>query len=235
MKASDKVKIIVAVISAIAIILAAFINIFPDLLKPDKNTVTPSVTEGSQPLARITNLVDGDTVAQLITLMGQYRPDLKDDIWIFVQDPSTRYYAQSMDTNQGSSTPKINGNWEIRIGVGVAESSGVFNLVLTTATTDASKFIADALKNKDFGGFASLPPGVTEIQRLKVVRGRDSGSDSAAAGCKTGRPDHSRANWRRGESRIRRNHFWQRVRSRRWDVCMGTGFHVLRALVSTVV
>jgi hypothetical protein len=59
--------------------------------------------------------------------------------------------------------------------VGVADSGGEFELVLTLANREADQFIIASLENgcqasTGFAGMAALPPGVTEIERLKVTR-----------------------------------------------------------------
>jgi hypothetical protein len=137
-------------------------------------TDTPTLTPTPEPAPRISNYVNGDTVTQIISLMGEYRVDVHQPLWVFVHDPNTLYYAISMDPCNGQSTPKYNGKWEIRTGVGSPTSSGIFELVLTIADSNADQFIADTLKQncKDnkYPGFAALPPNVTEVQRIKVIR-----------------------------------------------------------------
>jgi hypothetical protein len=137
------------------------------------NTSIPTSTPA--PVARITNYVNGDSVTQFISLMGDYRADLAGDLWVFVQD-SGRYYPQSMNPCQGEGTPKNDGKWEIRTGIGVTNSLGDFYLVLTVTNMQASESISETLGNAchtgDFAraSFSELPPGATEVQRIKVTR-----------------------------------------------------------------
>lgn len=133
-----------------------------------------TMTDTPAPLASITNFTDNDYVPRFISLMGEYRPELTENIWIFVQDPNKLYYPQSMNPCIGESTPKVNGDWEIHIGVGVDNSSGVFNLVLASADPQADHFIASSLVNGcssgNFPSYPELPSGVTEHQRIAVNR-----------------------------------------------------------------
>ena len=132
----------------------------------------PSLTPG--PMARITNYSDGDIIQQYITLMGEYNSELKEPIWIFVQDPNKLYFPQSMNLEIGQGTPMKDGKWEIRMGVGVAASNDDFVILLTQANEKANQFIAASLingyKSNNFPNFAELPPGVTEIERLNLTR-----------------------------------------------------------------
>jgi hypothetical protein len=125
-------------------------------------------------LARITNLLEGDSVSHLMTIMGEYRPDLADPLWLFVQDPNTLYYPISTDPCKGLDTPRRNRKWELRTGIGGVASTGRFNLVLTIANAEAHQFIVGTLlngcKTGNYPGFAVLPPGTTELQRISVNR-----------------------------------------------------------------
>ena len=114
-------------------------------------------------------------MAQYITVQGEYRADVSDTLWLFVLAPNKLYYPVSMAPCQGQSIPKKDGQWEIRTGVGVADSGGEFELVLTSANQEADQFIIASLENgcqasTGFAGMAALPPGVTELERLKVNR-----------------------------------------------------------------
>jgi hypothetical protein len=127
----------------------------------------------------ISNVEDGDRVPQILTLMGTCPPDLKEDIWIFVISPNGLYYPQSPDAcNISWRTPNVNGRWETRVGFGQPEEVGAyFGLVLTVADREASENISDSLKewcdSGVYTGWKRLPPGVTEVQRITVVRNPD--------------------------------------------------------------
>jgi type II secretory pathway pseudopilin PulG len=81
-------------------------------------TVTPTPSPLPGPAARITNLVDGDTVAQYITVQGEYRPDVSDTLWLFVLAPNKLYYPVSMAPCQGQSIPKRMGSGKFAPGWG---------------------------------------------------------------------------------------------------------------------
>ncbi len=138
------------------------------------DTSIPTQTAPPAPLARITNFTVNDYVPRFISLMGDYQEPLNGRLWVFVQDPNKLYYPQSMSPCTGESTPTVSGKWEIRIGVGLDLSSGVFNLVLTVADDEAHAFVVSSLASGcstgNFLGFPQLPPGVTEIQRIAVNR-----------------------------------------------------------------
>jgi hypothetical protein len=149
-----------------------------DTLPPvptDTPAPTPEPTKTpSGPPARITSLEEGASVPQFISIQGEVNPQATGNLWLFVQDPNQLYYPSSMNPCWGEGTPALNGKWEIHIGVGVEQSTGEFNLVLGLADQQANQFIISSLENGCktgiFPGFAELPPGVREIQRLKVQR-----------------------------------------------------------------
>jgi hypothetical protein len=119
-------------------------------------------------------LKNHDFVAHLITLMGTYQPGLTGNIWIFLHDPNTLYYPMSMNPCEGEATPKQDGRWEIRMGIGVEASEGDFEILLTIADAQTNQFIAETLvkqcENQKFDGFPVLPPGLTVVEQLKVTR-----------------------------------------------------------------
>jgi hypothetical protein len=136
---------------------------------------TPTLTETPGPLASITSLRTGDNITEFVDLIGSYSAEAADKpIWIFVQEPAGLYWTQSMDPCKGAGTPKINGKWEIFMGVGVAGSEGPFNIVLTVADETADNYLVatliDQCKNNRFVGLPALPSGLREIQRIKVFR-----------------------------------------------------------------
>jgi len=155
---------------------------FPTIAPTPTQTLTAAPSPEAPPipsptpisLAHIVNYADGDVVPQFITLMGEYNVDLKDPLWIFVQDPNKLYFPQSMNLEIGQGTPMKDGKWEIRMGVGVAASNDDFGILLTQANEKANQFISASLingyKSNNFPNFAELPPGVTEIERLNVTR-----------------------------------------------------------------
>lgn len=122
-----------------------------------------------------TNVSDGDKVAQTITLIGEYPVDLIDDVWVFVVPPDGLYYPQSMNACEGQRTPKVNGKWEMRIGLGGPDNDGeFFQIVLTVADAQASQFVVNTLQEwcqaGKYPGWRNLPQGVTEKRRITVIR-----------------------------------------------------------------
>jgi len=125
--------------------------------------------------ASITNIAGGDSVAQTITVLGQYALEPTEDIWLFVLPPNHRYYPQSMNACAQEPTPKVNGRWEMRATVGVSESVGqTFQLITTVATPQASRMISETLRAwcevDDYPGFEQLPQGVTPTHSIAVTR-----------------------------------------------------------------
>ncbi|GEM_PF-5201518 len=130
------------------------------------------------------NVKDGDKVAQIITLVGDYPADFKDDLWVFVADQGGALHAQILDACQGKGRlVKREGKWEMRIGVGVPTDAGrPFQIMLASAGDQASQSIVDDLKQRceedklhgsGYPGFTRMPLGVSEIRRVNVVRTSD--------------------------------------------------------------
>jgi hypothetical protein len=154
----------------------------PTLTRPTSQPIptltaspTRSATATPTALAWITTPAANSTAAQYTMVMGGYRADLSEDIWIVVQGIDGKYYPQSMDACRGDPTPKKNGRWELRITLGSPGDAGQrFGLLLTTANAEASRFMADEMKGwcqtDSFPGLSNLPPGVQEIQRLSLTR-----------------------------------------------------------------
>ncbi|MDR3574325.1 MAG: hypothetical protein P4L50_10705 [Anaerolineaceae bacterium] len=141
------------------------------------NTPSPSPTTTATPgpLASITSLKNGDSITEFVDLLGGYSAEAADKpVWIFVQEQVGTYWIQSMDPCKGSGTSKVNGKWEIFMGVGVASSEGPFDIVLTVADEAANNYLAETLinqcKTNKYTGLPALPSGVSEIQRIKVYR-----------------------------------------------------------------
>jgi len=142
----------------------------PPPIVPPTRTATPT-----GPSARITNLADGATVTQIVNLVGEYRADPTDKVWIFVLPTNNLYYQQSRDPCNGTGTPQQDGRWEMQVGVGIANDIGQpFEIVVGVANAAADKYIVDTLKAwcraNNYPGFPQLPPGVTETQRIQVTR-----------------------------------------------------------------
>jgi hypothetical protein len=120
----------------------------------------------------------GDKVAQSITLTGTYPVTLTDDLWVFVVPPGGRYYPQSLNACNRERTPKVNGKWEMRVGLGGPDNiAQPFRIVLTAANQQASQLIIDTLsawcQAGNYPGFEELPPGITPIEAITVIRTAD--------------------------------------------------------------
>lgn len=121
------------------------------------------------------NVKSGDRVAQTTTLIGTYPPSVVDDLWIFVVAPNGQYYPQSFDACNQARTPKLQGQWEMRVSFGGDEDIGQpFRIILTTAIGSASQVILNTLKEwcltDTFPGFAQLPAGIIIHEQLTVTR-----------------------------------------------------------------
>ena len=105
-KVNLSTPVIVAIVSMIGALLTAVITTLPQIIKTYNenrqlhatetaaaslslaNTPAPPAapltantpTDSPVPLARITNLLEGDSVSHLMTIMGEYRPDLADPL-----------------------------------------------------------------------------------------------------------------------------------------------------------
>lgn len=123
------------------------------------------------------NVKNGDTVAQSSSLIGEYAPEVTDDIWVFVGYGSV-LWPQSPNACEGEATFKLNGRWEVRIGVGGPEDERkLFEIVVTTTDDQASRFLAQTLQawcqQGSWPGIPrdELPPGLTFWQNIIVKRG----------------------------------------------------------------
>ncbi len=144
------------------------------------NTPSPSPANTPTPTPHTWNVSDGDSVAQTITLIGEYPAASTDDLWVFVVPPNGLYYPQSPNACGGAHTPKVNGKWEIRIGLGGPDNFGEsFSIVLTVANTQASQFVVNTLKEwcqrRSYPGLErqKLPQGITEMRSITVTRTAD--------------------------------------------------------------
>jgi hypothetical protein len=138
---------------------------------------TPTNTPTPELQVYVSNVKDGDTVAQSLTLLGKYAPEVTEDIWVFVEFRGT-YWPQSPNACEGESVAKIDGLWEVRAGVGGSEDEGkLFEVILTAADEQASQFIAQTLQtwcqNNEYPGLIQneLPVGLTTYEHVTVRRG----------------------------------------------------------------
>jgi hypothetical protein len=139
---------------------------------------TPTCTPSPTPIPEWkTNISDGDQVAQTTTLIAEYSGDLEGDLWVFVVPSTGRFYPQSPDASRGEGTPRVDGKWEIQLGLGNPEDVGAeFDIVLAVAEAPLdNQFIAGKLiawhQEGEFVGFETMPKEVVEVHRIhRVVR-----------------------------------------------------------------
>jgi len=135
--------------------------------------------KGSNKGFKIVNIAEADRVAQVTPINGYYPADSTSDIWLFVVSPNGDYYPQSVDPcNDSWRTPKVDGRWEMWIGLGTADELGeFFDIVLTVASDGASKNISSNLKDwcesNYYPGWKTLPEGVDVVERITVIRNAD--------------------------------------------------------------
>jgi len=143
-------------------------------------TATPTPTP-KVPLAHITNPANGDRVAQLITVLGEYRADLTDDLWVFTWNPNGRYYPQTAFSTLPTEKCKVegplkkDGRWQVPVTLGVPQDvNKTFAIILTMADATTSRSLADKqfawCLAGSFPGLTELPPGITETHRITLTR-----------------------------------------------------------------
>jgi hypothetical protein len=148
------------------------------------DTPIPTSTHTPSPASPVSvlNVQDGDTVARSVSLVGEYAPNVTDDVWVLVGfpagAPSQTVWPQSPNACQGESATKLNDRWEVRIGVGGPNDTGkLFEIIVTTTDEDAGRFLSQTLRtwcqNSDYPGLSGneLPTGLTQHQRITVRRG----------------------------------------------------------------
>lgn len=124
-------------------------------------------------------LTDGAQVAHTLTLIGRYPLELAeaDDLWVIVKTPAGRYYPQSLDPCQGKATPKQQGRWEMRVGIGSpgdADAGKFFDLLLTAASPEIGHTLSATVqswcRNRSYPGLVALPPGLVVERTITLVR-----------------------------------------------------------------
>jgi hypothetical protein len=142
------------------------------------SVATLTVTPTPAPAVYVSNVKEGDTVAQSLSLVGEYAPEVTDDIWVFVGPLGGRHWPQSPNACAGEGTRKLNGRWEVHIGLGGPGDAGaLFEIIVTTANTQASQSLTQTLQSwcqkNDYPGFTELPAGLIEYDQVRVVRGSE--------------------------------------------------------------
>lgn len=145
---------------------------------PTPVAVTPTDTPTPTLPVYVSNVKEGDTVAQSLSLVGEYAPGVTDDIWVFVGPLGGRRWPQSPNACAGEGTRKLNGRWEVHIGLGGPGDAGaLFEIIVTTANTQASQSLTQTLQSwcqkNDYPGFTELPAGLIEYDQVRVVRGSE--------------------------------------------------------------
>jgi hypothetical protein len=162
-----------------------------DIVLPIPQVVNRVVLKWEQAYARrycvtvmpptVHDIEQGDTVAQSLSLLGAYPPEVADDIWVLVGPPGENVWPQSPNACEGESTAKINGLWEVRIGMGGSGDVGrLFEIIVTTANDEASGFLAETIQRWCQQGHypglsrSELPTiGLRFWQSIVVRRGSD--------------------------------------------------------------
>lgn len=141
-----------------------------------EETTTPIPSPDT--LVTILNVQNSDTVAQSLSLIGEYAPEVTDDLWIFVGPPGENRWPQSPNACLGESAFKLDGRWEVRIGLGGPNDVGrFFEISMTTANDQASSYLSQTLltwcRNNNYPGLSKneLPAGLTEYPPITVRRG----------------------------------------------------------------
>lgn len=141
---------------------------------------TPAPTEPTSSLISVLNVKDGETVAQRLSLVGEYAPEVSDDIWVLVGLLDDRLYPQSPNACTGQPAFKLNGHWEVPIGVGnPGDADAKFEIIVTTANIQDSQFLAQTVQtwcqNNNYPGLPrdQLPASLKEHQHLTVTRANE--------------------------------------------------------------
>lgn len=114
--------------------------------------------------------VDDDSVSCRILTMGVYPKAHDKDIWVLLRPSDKKYYPQSDYTN---TSYKERGKWQVVTRFG-GDKGEDFDLVVYETDSLASAFFSNTIlewkKTGDYEGLSSavLPPGIKEIDRLKV-------------------------------------------------------------------
>ncbi len=149
-------------------------------------TSTPTSTPSPTRTAWITYPVAGSQVAQFTTVTGEYSPGLTDDLWVFVQErtgrffPATMFLHQEQNDCRAEGAIKRDGKWEMPVILGDSNSvDQPLNIILAAANPTVSQSISISQTNfclqKRFPGLEKLPNGLTILQRIRVTRSPDIG------------------------------------------------------------
>jgi hypothetical protein len=162
---------------------------------PQARVIAPSLDVRNGPgLTYLTNVQDGDRVPYVTSLLGGYASD-EEVIRIFVVPPSaseggsSNLYPQSINRCNGNDGAFVkDGRWEqpILVGLPITKDVGLpYDIVVTKATDEGNAAVlaeiqtwCDDNPEERWPGFAELPRGVTEVQRISVIRS-DRESDPA--------------------------------------------------------
>ncbi len=140
---------------------------------------TPPLSCPATAPIKITNPVDGATVAPFITAQGQARSvPAGDEIWIVIFTPfHPRYYPQGDFPSGAGPTSLRNGTWESPgFYVGVKKDKGLpFDILAVQVDKEAQQVFWNYLKisnkRRSFGGWPKLPNGAVAKAEVRVVRG----------------------------------------------------------------
>lgn len=105
---------------------------------------------------------------------GTYNGELGErELWVFVHPiEDQKYYVQSPDACEGLPANATAGRWSTRIFFGGPPQQ--YDVVVAIADIDSEvseilrQWLFDGCSSGDFPGFASLPPGLTELASVTV-------------------------------------------------------------------
>ena len=125
------------------------------------------------------NVKNADTVAQSLSLVGEYALEVTEDIWVLIGAPGENLWPQSANACAGEATLKLDGRWEVRASSvgGSGDDGKLFEIIVTTADDEASHILAQAMRKwcqqDHYPGIprSELPSGLTFWQNIIVRRG----------------------------------------------------------------
>jgi hypothetical protein len=147
-----------------------------DVIRTDERWADAPAVSNAQLGGRVTvtNLSNGDTVSDRVTLTGTYQ-DADDDIWVLVYPTFGRWYPQSENPCDGVHTQKDGASWAVPVLFG-NDPGAPFDVVVVAANAEASAAFDQWQRTWCHSGFyrglmtIDLPEGIEEKARVRVYR-----------------------------------------------------------------
>ena len=182
-QSSDWVKIIIAIIGAVATIVSAIIEKgggFPKIKLSISKILTIilvvilvwtiyPILKGTT--VQITSLNNNDKVEMCEIVQGKVtRLPSENKIWLLVQTSITDHVFPQVETAVAK-----NGEWSGQVCMGQENENGMkFSVIVVLADSQAHQEFADhrdaSTKSRDFSGMVGLPNGADEYDRVIVIR-----------------------------------------------------------------